>query len=165
MVLDQVFWVGSATIAFLALIIKPVGAVIIKSLDARRSAIEKELNEAKRLRDEAEAVLASYKEHQQKAVLEAEEIVSHAKQQADAYLLRARNELTQQVEKRLVISDKKIAQLEVGLIAEIKKQAVHEAITIAHKLLLQQQANFALNSIDHAEADLKQLLQENPPTI
>ncbi|MBL0319839.1 MAG: ATP F0F1 synthase subunit B [Alphaproteobacteria bacterium] len=164
MVFDQVFWVGSATIAFLALIAKPVGTVVVKSLDTRSNAIEKELNEAKRLRDEAEAVLASYKERQQAAVIEAEEIVAHAKQQAEAYLIRARNDLKQHVEKRLNVAEKKIAQLEIGLIADVKKQAVHEAIAIAHKLLLQQQANFATQSIDQAEADLKQLLLDNPPT-
>lgn len=164
MELHPSFWVGLSTIAFFILIAKPVGRAIAKMLDERSAKIEKELNEAKRLRDEAEDLLASYKEQQEVALREAKEIVEHAKQQADAFLTRAREELKHSINKRIQSADKKIAQLEEGMLSDIKKEAVHQAITAVRSLLQQEKEKLGQSSVVSAVGELNQLLQESPVT-
>ena len=66
-------WVGVGFLLVLGLFVyKGVPKLIGRALDARAAAISKELDEAKRLREEAEALLAQYREKAANADTEAE---------------------------------------------------------------------------------------------
>ncbi len=80
---DPVFWVMIAFFVFIgALVYYRVPGMIGKALDARADAIRKELDEARRLRDEAQALLADYQRKSREAENEAKEILEQAKREA-----------------------------------------------------------------------------------
>lgn len=81
------FWVLVAFVVFVVLAFKPLRKAVTGALDERAEQIRKQLDEANKLREEAQATLASYKRKQRDALKEAEEIVTHAK--AEAERLRA----------------------------------------------------------------------------
>ncbi len=76
---DEKFWVGVSFLLFIALMWKPVGAFLGKALDSRSQKIKEELDRAVQLREQAQAILASYQRKHAEAVEEAEKIVEHAK--------------------------------------------------------------------------------------
>ena len=85
------FWVSLALVVFIALVYKPVGRMIGAALDSRSTRIKDELDEAVRLREEAQALLSGYQRRQGEAAKEAEDIVAHARDEAerDGFLVEA----------------------------------------------------------------------------
>jgi F-type H+-transporting ATPase subunit b len=76
-------WAAIALLIFLGIMIYiKVPAMVSKSLDERAGRIQKELDEAKRLREEAQALLAEYQKKRKEAEQEAEAIVEAAKHEA-----------------------------------------------------------------------------------
>ena len=69
----EAFWVGLAFIVFVAAIYRPVGKMMGAALDNRAQRIQEELEEAVRLREEAQALLAGYERQQNEAVKQAEQ--------------------------------------------------------------------------------------------
>ena len=86
---DPTFWTAVAVVLFIALVAKPVSRMATKALDERAEKIKAELDEAERLRNEAQDLLAQYQRKQRDAAKEAEAIIEHAKQEADAWTARA----------------------------------------------------------------------------
>ncbi len=92
---DPVFWVMIAFFAFFALLIYyKVPAMVGKSLDARAEAIRHELDEARRLRDEAQSLLNDYQRKSRQAEEEAKSILEQAKRESDALAAETRKNLT-----------------------------------------------------------------------
>jgi F-type H+-transporting ATPase subunit b len=133
---DPTFWVMIAFFAFVALILYyKVPATIGKTLDARADAIRRELDEARRLRDEAQALLADYKRKSLEAETEAREILEQAKREAEALTAQTRKALQESVERRTKAAEEKIARAEAQAIAEVRSSAVDNAIAAAEKIL------------------------------
>ena len=80
---DQTFWVALAFVMFIAVVYKPVSRKMAAALDARAEKIKQELDEAVRLREEAQALLAGYERRQNEALKEAEDILGHAREEAE----------------------------------------------------------------------------------
>lgn len=80
---DPTFWTAVAVVLFVALIAKPVGKMASKALDERADKIKAELDEAEKLRNEAQDLLAQYQRKQRDAASEAESIIQHAKEEAE----------------------------------------------------------------------------------
>lgn len=109
---------------------------IAAALDGKVAAIESELSEAKRLREEAEALLAAYKQKAADAELEAQSIVAEAKQLADIATAETTKALEELIARRTKAAEAKIAQAEVQAIAEVRARAADIAVAAAEKLLV-----------------------------
>jgi hypothetical protein len=80
---DTSFWVAIAFIIFVVLAWRPLKKALVTALDDRTDRIRRDIDEAARLREEAQALLAEYKRKQRDAAAEAEEILRHARTEAD----------------------------------------------------------------------------------
>ena len=88
------FWVAVAFVVFLAILVYyKVPALIAKALDDRAEAIRKELDEARRLREEAQNLLADYQKKHRNVGQEAEAIVEQARREAEALAQETRASL------------------------------------------------------------------------
>ena len=114
---------------------KRIPGLVAKQLDNRASAIAKELDEAKRLREEAQAVLAGYAQKAAQAEVEAARIVAEAKEEAERFAKETRVQLRQQIERRAQIAKDKIEQAEHAALEEIRVLAADKAVAAAEKLI------------------------------
>ena len=110
-------------------------AIVGKSLDARAEAIRHELDEARRLRDEAQSLLNDYQRKNRQAEEEAKSILEQAKRESGALAAETRKSLTESVERRTRLAEEKIARAEAQAVAEVRASAVDSAITAAEKIL------------------------------
>jgi F-type H+-transporting ATPase subunit b len=130
------FWVAIAFLAFLLILAYyKVPALIAKALDDRAAGIRKELDEARRLREEAQALLADYQRKHRTAGQEAEAIVEQARREAEAFAAETRKSLTETVERRRKQAEDKIARAEAQATEDVRAAAVDMAIAAAEKIL------------------------------
>jgi F-type H+-transporting ATPase subunit b len=130
------FWVGIGFVVVLgAFAWKRIPGMIGAALDARAAAIAKELDEAKRLREEAETLLAQYRQKAANADKEAEAIVVAARAEAERFAADSRAALTAQIERRAKAAQEKIAQAEAQAVAEVRALAADAAVAAAEKLI------------------------------
>ncbi|MEM5502150.1 MULTISPECIES: F0F1 ATP synthase subunit B [Ahrensia] len=134
--MDATFWALVGLIIFFAVIAYfKVPAMIAKGLDGRADKIRNELEEARKLREEAEGVLAEYKRKSIEAEKEAENVVAAAKREADAIASEARAKTEEYVERRTQMAEQKIAQAETDAINAVRSTAVDVAVAATEKLL------------------------------
>ncbi len=130
------FVVVIATVLFVALLIYlKVPAMINKMLDARADRIREELDEARRLREEAQGILASYERKQKEVKEHAEGIVIHARQEAAAAAIRAKEDLKESIARRLQAAEEQIASAEASAVKEVRDTAVAVAIEAAREVI------------------------------
>jgi F-type H+-transporting ATPase subunit b len=135
---DPEFWVGLGTLVFLAILLwKRVPALVANSLDARAAAIAKELEEARRLRLEAEALLREYQKKRGAAEQEASSIVAEARAEAERYAQESRATIKAQIERRGKQAQEKIAQAEAQAVSEVRALAADAAVAAAERLIAQ----------------------------
>ena len=133
---DASFWVAICVLLFLALVIsKGAHSAITKSLDDRADKIKGELEEARRLREEAQALLASYKRKQKEAEEQAEDIVKQARHDAEVMAKQARKDLAERIERRTALAEAKIANAQAQAEAEVRARAADMALNAAEDLL------------------------------
>ena len=136
MLYEAEFWIAVAFAIFLAVLWR-MGAhrMIAGSLDSRRERIEAELNEARRLKEEAAQVLAEYKQKQREAEGEAQAIIAQAKSEAAeiAAEMEARSE--EFVARRTRMAEAKIAQAEAQALTEVRAAAADAAVRAAERIL------------------------------
>lgn len=126
------FWVAVAFFLFMGGVAY-LGAfkMVGKILDDRADGIRKELDDARTLREDAQALLASYERKQKEAEKEAEEIITQAKHEADRLQVEAEAALAEQMERRSKAAEDKIASAEAQAIKEVQAVAVDIAIAAA----------------------------------
>jgi len=134
--LDSKFWVAVPVIFFLVFVIRK-GALkgINDSLDKRADDIKSELEEARRLREEAQTLLASYKRKEKEAEEQAEAIVTQARADAENMATQARKDMAERLERRAAQAEAKIANAEAQALAEVKAKAADVALSATEKLL------------------------------
>jgi F-type H+-transporting ATPase subunit b len=133
---DPEFWVAVGTAIFLAILIwKRVPQMTANSLDSRAAAIAREIEEAQRLRSEAEALLAQYRQKQAAAETEAQSILAEARAEAGRFGQEARAAAAAQIARRAKQAEDKIAQAEAHALADIRAAAADTAIAAAEKLI------------------------------
>jgi len=130
-------WVGVGFLMVIGLLLyvgvpKLVGAM----LDARAAAIKSELDEAKRLREEAAALLEGFKQKAAGAEKEAEAIVVEARAEAERFAQESRASLKSLIERRGKAAQDKIAQAEAAALSEIRTLSADAATAAAEKLIL-----------------------------
>src|SRR6185437_14877113 len=132
------FWVAIGFFVFLGLMgWVGVHRTIGKSLDDRAARIKAELDEARRLRNEAAALLAEYQRKRQDAEGEAQEIVSSAKAEAERLAVEAKARIEEFVSRRTKMAETKIAQAEAQAAADVRA-AAEAAVAAAEKILRQE---------------------------
>lgn len=135
------FWVAVAFIAFLLILAYyKVPALLAKALDDRAAGIRKELDEARRLREEAQTLLADYQRKHRNAGREAEAIVEQARREAEAFAAETRKSLAETVERRRKQAEEKIARAEAQAMEDVRAAAVDMAIAAAEKILREKTA-------------------------
>ena len=135
---DAPFWALVSLVLFFAVIIYlKVPGTLAKSLDNRAKAIRDELDQAKRLREEAQELLAEYQRKAREAEAEAEEIVDQARREADALSAEAQRRLEDYVAGRTRLAEQKISQAEAQALQEERALSADVAIAAAEKILLQ----------------------------
>lgn len=132
---DPTFWVGLAFVLTVALIAKPIWRGVSGSLDERADKIRDQIEEARKLREEAQALLADYQRKQRDALSEAENIVAQAGEEADRMKAEAAEHLEQTIERRKAQALDRIAQSEAQAIASVRDTAVDVAIAAAEQLI------------------------------
>ncbi len=130
------FWVGVSFVLFLVLLVYlKVPGMVAKGLDERADAIQRELDEAKRLREEAQAVLADYERKKIEAEADAEKIIAQAKREAEIYGEEARRKMQEQIERRSRLAEQKITMAEVAAVKDVRAAAADLAVAAATRVL------------------------------
>jgi F-type H+-transporting ATPase subunit b len=136
--LDAEFWVAVAFVAFLgALIYLGVHEMLLKFIDQRRDKIKAELDEARRLKEEAQALLAQYQRKQREAEQEAAAILAGATVEAERMLTDAKAKMEEFVARRSKMAESKIAQAEAQALADVRAAAAEAAVGAAERILTQ----------------------------
>jgi F-type H+-transporting ATPase subunit b len=151
------FWVLIAFLIFVGILVwKGVPALIGKALDDRAAAIRAELDDARRLREEAQQLLADYQRKTREAEDEAKSIVEAAKREAESLAAETRKAMAEQVERRTKAAEEKIARAEAQALADVRAAAVDLAVKASEGILkakLAGEAGAAL--VDTAIRDIK----------
>ena len=132
---ESEFWVLIAAIVFVALVGRKVFGALAGGLDARAARIRGELDEARRLREEAEQLVAEYRAKQQQAAADAEAIVAHAKAEAERIAAQAARDLEQALERRQRMAEERIEQAEAKALDEVRAVAIDVAIAAAREVI------------------------------
>jgi F-type H+-transporting ATPase subunit b len=157
MIKEPEFWVAVAFVLFVAVILY-VGAhkKMTDALDHRSVRIKAELDEARRLRDEAGKLLAEYQRKQSEAEREAESIVADAKAEAQRVGVEARVKMEEFVARRTKLAEVKIGQAEAQALADVRAAAADAAVSAAAKILRDSaKGPVAENLIAQGIADVK----------
>lgn len=133
---DATFFAFVGLLLFLALVVYlKVPGMMAKSLDARADKIRDELAEAKRLREEAQHVLAEYQRKRKEAEAEAASIVAAAEREAAMLTAEAKQKTEEFVTRRNALSEQKIKQAETEAVNAVRSAAVDLAIAAAEAVL------------------------------
>ncbi len=153
---DPATWVAIATFLFVALVLYlkvpgKVGGV----LDARSKEIADELEAARLLREEAQALLASYQRRTANAEQEAQEIVERAQREAEQLAAEMKANMEETVARRTAMVEEKIAQAEAQAVQEVRALAVDVAIAASRKVIAENlSADRARTLVDRSIADI-----------
>jgi len=155
---DETFWVALAFFVFVGIIFYvKVPALIARALDERADRIRRDLDEARRLREEAHALFAEYQRKQKSALREAADIIAHAEAEAKRMAAAPEVDLKASLARHSALAQAKIAQAEAAAIKEVRDIAVDVAIAAARQVLAGQVAGAtAAELVERAIADLKQ---------
>src|ERR1700732_5258265 len=129
-------WVALAFLLFLGLLAYlGVHRKLTDSLDQRQARIKGELDEARRLKDEAQALLAEFQRKGREAEGEAAAIIASAKAEADRLTAEAKTRMEDFVARRTTMAETKIVQAEAQALADVRSAAAEAAVAAAEKIL------------------------------
>ena len=131
-------WVALAFLLFLGLLAYlGVHRKLTDSLDGRQARIKGELDEARRLREEAQALLAEFQRKGREAEGEAAAIIAGAKAEAERLAAEAKTRMEDFVARRTKMAEAKITQAEAQALADVRAAAAEAAVTAASRILSQ----------------------------
>ncbi|MEI9803761.1 MAG: ATP F0F1 synthase subunit B [Pseudolabrys sp.] len=133
---DAEFWVAVAFVIFVAgMGYLGVHKMVAKSLDDRADRIKAELDEARKLKDEAAQLLAEYQRKRAQAEAEAQDIIAGANAEAERLAVEAKAKIEEFISRRTKMAETKIAQAEAQASADVRAAAAEAAVAAAEKLL------------------------------
>jgi F-type H+-transporting ATPase subunit b len=131
------FWVGVGLILFIAIVIwAKAPAMIAGKLDETAAKIQADLDEAARIRTEAESMLATIRAEREESERQAVAMLAAAKADVEQMAIEARTKLDEQIKRRAEMAERKIAQAETQAQSEVKAAAVDLAAQIAEQVLV-----------------------------
>ncbi len=154
---DPTFWFLVAFVIFIALVSRPISRLAGKGLDDRADKIRHDLDEAEKLRSEAQELLAAYQRKQRDAAKEAEAIVDRAREEAKRLAIRAAEELSQTLARREQMALDRIAQAEHKALQEVRALAIDLALEATRSLIEQGLAANSAKSDAMIDAAIKEL--------
>jgi F-type H+-transporting ATPase subunit b len=132
------FWVAVSFLILLGVFgYLGVHRSLAKALDERQARIRTELDEARRLKEEAAALLSDYLRRQQDAESEAAQIIATAQAEAERAASEARAKMDDFVARRSKIAEAKIALAETQALADVRAAAAEAAAAVAERILRQ----------------------------
>jgi len=154
------FWVLVSFVLFIGLLVYlRIPGKVAAMLDERAARIAKELDEARKLRDEAQGLLADYERRRRDAEKEAEAILAQARVEAEAFVVETRQKLAETVERRGRMAEEKIAQAEAQAVKDVRAAAAELAIAAATRIIADEvQGAKADQLVDVSIANLKDRL-------
>jgi F-type H+-transporting ATPase subunit b len=133
---DAEFWTGLALLVFVALLLVfGVHKAMAKALDAKAAKIQAELDEARKLREEAQGLLASLKAQREQTEKLAGEMLANAKVEAERLEAEAKEKLEEQIQRRQELAERRISNAEAQAAAEVKAAAAELAARMAEGVL------------------------------
>ena len=158
---DPHFWAGMAFVAVVLIIAKMAGAKICSVLDDRSQAIQNRLDEARRLREEAQMLLAEYQRKQRDAAGEAQAVLDRARNEA----AKLKEEAAKALEERVAAAERqammRISVAEEQAKREVKNLAIDIATAAAAEVLAKRLSTDAADAlIEKAISDLPDKLAE-----
>jgi F-type H+-transporting ATPase subunit b len=132
---EPVFWVAVAFFIFLGVAIRYVWPPLRGMLDSRTENVRKELDEAQRLREEAQHLLAEYQRKQRDAAKQTEEMLEQARKDAVSQQEEAQAQLERALKSRERQVQDRIAQAEAQALAEVRNAAVDVAVAATREVL------------------------------
>jgi len=134
---DPTFWVLVAFVIFVIAVYKPIRGALLGGLDSRIAEIRQEVEEAEKLREEAQSLLAKYQRQQRQALQDAETIVARARESAERHRAEAEESMKEMVRRQEEQAREKIAQAEATAIQQVRAMSVDLAMAAAEKLLVE----------------------------
>ena len=136
MLQEAEFWVALGFFVFVGLLgYLGVHRMIAKTLDERAGRIKAELDEARKLKDDAAQLLADYRRKRDQAENDAQEIIAGAKAEAERLAAEAKVKIEEFVARRTKMAETKIAQAEAQAAADVRSAAAEAAVAAAAKVL------------------------------
>jgi F-type H+-transporting ATPase subunit b len=130
------FWVAVAFVIFCAgLAYLGVHRMVLDALDARSTQIKAELDDARRLKEEAQKLLEEYRGKRQEAESEAQAIIASAQAEAERLAIEAKDKMEDFVARRTKQAETKITQAEAQALADVRAAAAEAAVAAAEKIL------------------------------
>ena len=128
-------WVALAFVIFVLAIFRPVGRMVLAALDSRSDAIRNELDEAKRLREEAQHTLAEYQRKQRDALAEAEGIIAEAREEAKRLQRSSQEKAEATLGRREQQALDMIAAAEARAVSDVRALTADVAIDATRRIL------------------------------
>lgn len=153
------FWVLIAFVISMAIVVWKARGAMLGMLDRRAEKIKAELDEARRLAEEAQKALAQHQLRQRDALKEAEAIIAQARAEAERAAQEGRKDLAAALERRKRLAVEKLALEEQKAQNEVRAAAVDIAVAAVRRILaedLDVQRRAAL--VDQAIAALPEAL-------
>ena len=153
---DAEVWIAIGLLVFVIVLIRAkVPGLALKALDDRAAKIQAELDEALRLREEAQALLASIKTEREAAERLGAEIIANAEADAKRMRAEAQVRLAEQIERRRVMAERRIANAEAQAALEVKAAAAEAAADLAERILADRLGGLKSDPlVDRAVAEL-----------
>jgi F-type H+-transporting ATPase subunit b len=130
------FWVAVAFAIFVGILIYVgVPKMLVGALDDRAKRVRAELDEARRLKEEAQKLLAVYQGKQRQAETEAAGIIEGAKAEAERIAAESKTKMEEFVARRTKVAEAKIAQAEAQAVADVRAAAADAAVAAAERIL------------------------------
>ena len=112
-----------------------VHRTVLSALDRRSARIKSELDDARRLKDEAAKLLADYRARHASAEREAQDIITSAKAEAERIAAEAKGKMEDFVARRTKAAESKIALAEAQAVADVRSAAADAAVAAASAIL------------------------------
>ncbi|MFO0995636.1 MAG: F0F1 ATP synthase subunit B [Alphaproteobacteria bacterium] len=132
---DPTFWVLVSFLVFIVLAIKPMRKSVLSALDQRAARIKAQLEEAQKLREDAQKLLAEYQQKQRQAMADIQGILAHAREEAARHRRQGEQALEASLQRRERQALDRIAQAETQALNDVRQAAADVAITATRQLL------------------------------
>lgn len=134
---NETFWVAVAFFIFIGMVFRPVGRLLGAALDKRAEKIKSDLDEAEKVKEDAQALLVNYQRKHKESTEEAEEIIARAKSEAERIVASAKARVEEEIAKKTEIALQKIAQAEAAVVNEIKNNAIDITLSAARSIIVE----------------------------
>ena len=162
MTIDATFWIAISFFIFFAILIYlKVPQKINNSLTDKINEIKKELDESKKLKEEAKNLFADYENKIDKSQKESKEIINAAKKESEKAIIEKTKKFHQIIEERKKSTEQKIVQMKENALKDIKNISVKISIEVVENLIKNsidknKLENLYNKSLEQAKIALKQ---------